>query len=117
MFEINNLTALKSLVQEGFIFLWVNNKHLPTGIEMMKKNGYKYVEHVTWVKWCKGKLECSIRGLLQRNDELCIHGMKNPYKRIRERGNVIMAPREPSQSRKPVELHELIEAVIPEGYY
>jgi N6-adenosine-specific RNA methylase IME4 len=96
---------------DAHLYLWVTNNYLPAGLDVMKAWGFDYKTTITWVKDRMG-LGQYFRG----QSEHCLFGVRGvlPYKSIdgkRAQGvTAFYAPRT-EHSRKPEEMHRMIERV------
>lgn len=93
------------------LYLWVTNKSLPLGLEVMKAWGFEYITAITWVKDRIG-LGQYYRGMTEH----CLFGRKGmlPYKMIdgkRSQGKMVVIEPKSEHSRKPKAMREMIEKV------
>lgn len=93
------------------LYLWVTNKSLPLGLEVMKAWGFEYITAITWVKDRIG-LGQYYRGMTEH----CLFGRKGmlPYKLIdgkRAQGRTVIIEPKSEHSRKPKTMREMIEKV------
>lgn len=77
--EIVNLPIDEIADVNCHLYLWVTNKSLPLGLEVMKAWGFEYITAITWVKDKIG-LGQYYRGMTEH----CLFGRKGmlPYKPI-----------------------------------
>ena len=52
--EVADLPISRICASDAHLYLWVTNKHLPDGFELVKQWGFRYV---TCLTWCKTNLE------------------------------------------------------------
>ena len=107
-----------SLIQDnGYVFMWVSNLNYASAISFMKKQSYKMVENITWVKITKDgrelrailgagtkhcKEDCLVFRKVNKNSK--VTSFANLYK---ARNVIHAAPT--GTSRKPIQLYETIE--------
>jgi N6-adenosine-specific RNA methylase IME4 len=95
------------------IYLWITNRSLPKGFELLERWGFRYVTAITWVKPHFG-----MGNYFRGQTEHVLFGVKGsqPLKR-RDVGTVFNAPRGPiGHSSKPIEFYELVESCSPGPY-
>lgn len=94
------------------LYLWVTNNYLPAGLEVMKAWGFEYKTTITWAKDRTG-LGQYFRGMTEH----CLFGVKGvlPYKLDgggkRQQGKTLIVALRTTHSKKPVQMHEIIERV------
>ena len=86
---------------------------------MEKKWGYKVVDMINWVKRsAKGKIAKGHGYYLQHAKETCLVGFKGDFQDyVKNCGPDVIYSNRRGQSQKPTEIYELIEKLVPEGYY
>eukprot|EP00347_Sterkiella_histriomuscorum_P000277 403376498 len=111
------------LQKDGFLFIWVINAKYRFALDMMGAHGYRVVDEIQWVKQtCNGKIAKGHGYYLQHAKEVCLVGCKGDpailAKKCRSNieSDVIFSERR-GQSQKPEEIYELVEALVPNGYY
>lgn len=95
------------------LYLWITNRSLPKGFQLLERWGFRYVTCVTWVKPYFG-----MGNYFRGQTEQLLFGVKGslPLKR-RDVGTVLHAPRGPKgHSSKPSESYGLIESCSPGPY-
>jgi N6-adenosine-specific RNA methylase IME4 len=95
------------------LYLWITNRSLPKGFQLIEKWGFRYVTCVTWVKPYYG-----MGNYFRGQTEHLLFGVKGsqPLKR-KDVGTVFNAPRGPKgHSSKPLEVYPLIESCSPGPY-
>ena len=91
-------------------------------LELYKRFDYKLVDEVIWVKQTvNGKINKGHGYYLQHAKETCLVGYKGDLAKYQLLNNkvdcdVIFSQRR-GQSQKPEEIYELIEQLVPNGYY
>ena len=79
--EILEYIRLDKLQTSGFLFIWVINAKMRFALELFKKNDYKLVDEVVWVKQTvNGKLNKGHGYYLQHAKETCLVGYKGDLK-------------------------------------
>lgn len=108
------------LSTNGYIFIWTINAKYRIAYDLIRKWGYKPVDEISWVKTNDSRRISKSHGFyLQHCKELCIVGKKGDITNDIGKGklsDVIFSVRR-GQSQKPTEIYELIEKLIPNGYY
>jgi len=117
--DILNL-PLEKIQTQGFLFIWVINAKYRFALNMFDKHGYKLVDEVAWVKQTvNGKIAKGHGFYLQHAKETCLIGVKGD---VRDKAvfnimsDVIFSQRR-GQSQKPEEIYDIVEALVPNGYY
>lgn len=118
--EILHNVPLSRLQTDGFVFIWIINAKYRFALDMLKHNGYILVDEIAWCKQTiNGKIAKGHGYYLQHAKETCLIGFKgNPSKRACRsiESDVIFSMRR-GQSQKPDEIYEVVESLIPNGYY
>jgi len=108
------------LQENGFIFIWAINAKYSVACRLMEKWGYKVVDEITWVKkTVNGKIAKGHGFYLQHAKESCIIGVKGDIsdKISKNIGCDVIFSERRGQSQKPEEIYQLIERMIPNGFY
>jgi N6-adenosine-specific RNA methylase IME4 len=120
--DIATIKAMGSLVDllvhpDSFLFLWVPNALLPSGLEVMAAWGFDYKTMITWVKTTKDGRPRIGGGHYTRGctEQLLLGRRGRATVRARNVPNVIMAPRG-AHSAKPDESYQLIEKLCKGPY-
>jgi len=95
------------------LYLWITNRSLPKGFQLLAKWGFRYVTCVTWVKPYYG-----MGNYFRGQTEHLLFGVKGslPLKR-NDVGTAFHASRGPrGHSSKPAEIYPLIESCSPGPY-
>jgi len=107
--------------QNGFLFMWVVASHMPIGVSILQRWGYKIVGHLNWIKISHyGRYKPSNGYYLQHDKETCLVALKgNPPDGYDPDlfNDSIIQQREARQSQKPIELYELVEKMFPNCLY
>lgn len=92
------------------LYLWITNRSLPKGFELMEQWGFRYVTAITWAKPSFG-----MGNYFRGQTEHVLFGVKGsqPLKR-KDVGTLFNAPRGPNgHSSKPAEFYEIVESCSP----
>ena len=95
------------------LYMWITNRSLPKGFELMERWGFRYVTAITWAKPSFG-----MGNYFRGQTEHVLFGVKGsqPLKR-KDVGTLFNAPRGPNgHSSKPVEFYDLVESCSPGPY-
>jgi len=95
------------------VYLWITNRSLPKGFQLLERWGFRYITMLTWVKPHFG-----MGNYFRGQTEHILFGVKGsqPLKR-KDVGTVFNAARgKCGHSSKPEEAYELIESVSPGPY-
>lgn len=95
------------------IYLWITNRSLPKGFQLLDRWGFRYITALTWVKPHFG-----MGNYFRGQTEHVLFGVKGSQMlRRRDVGTVFNAPRGPNgHSSKPAEFYELVESCSPGPY-
>lgn len=95
------------------LYLWITNRSLPKGFQLIERWGFRYVTCITWVKPSFG-----MGNYFRGQTEHILFGVKGSQMlKRRDVGTVFEAPRGPKgHSSKPVEVYPLIESCSPGPY-
>jgi len=111
---------ISCLQDNGYLFIWTINSKFKDCFKLMTIWGYEFCDEICWAKESlKGKLIKGNGFYLQHAKESCLIGKKgNPRKseKGKEIGDCIFSKRR-GQSQKPDEIYEMIETLVPDGYY
>jgi N6-adenosine-specific RNA methylase IME4 len=92
------------------IYMWITNRSLPKGFELLERWGFRYITALTWAKPSFG-----MGNYYRGQTEHVLFGVKGsqPLKR-KDVGTLFAAPRGPNgHSSKPVEFYNLVESCSP----
>lgn len=108
------------LQKDGFLFIWVINNKYSFALRLFEQYGYKLVDELVWVKQTPlGKIAKGHGYYLQHAKETCLIGYKGDLG-DKLKGNVdcdVIFSQRRGQSQKPEEIYELVESLVPNGYY
>ena len=94
------------------LYLWITNRSLPKGFQLIERWGFRYVTCLTWVKPSFG-----MGNYFRGQTEHVLFGIKGSQQlKRKDVGTVFMAPRGAEHSSKPIEFFELIESCSPGPY-
>ncbi|KEJ82625.1 MT-A70 family protein [Oxytricha trifallax] len=122
--EFLDKIPLQDLQRNGYYFMWVTNKKLEAALRHLEMHNYERIEIITWIKIDKSKIiREGIGYFLRHCYEFCIMARnKGPFGCLKEKSKTHTAPnvifaelRE--QSRKPDQIYEIIEQLVPNGRY
>lgn len=111
---------IPKLQTNGFIFIWTINAKYAITVKLMEHWGYKLVDEITWIKkTINGKIAKGHGFYLQHAKESCLIGVKGNIDSSFQKniGSDIIFSQRRGQSQKPEEIYELIEKLIPDGFY
>jgi N6-adenosine-specific RNA methylase IME4 len=92
------------------IYMWITNRSLPKGFELLERWGFRYITALTWAKPSFG-----MGNYFRGQTEQILFAVKGsqPLKR-KDVGTLFAAPRGPNgHSSKPVEFYDLVESCSP----
>jgi N6-adenosine-specific RNA methylase IME4 len=95
------------------LYLWITNRSLPKGFELIERWGFRYVTMITWAKPHFG-----MGNYFRGQTEQILFAVKGsqPLKR-KDVGTLFSAPRGPNgHSSKPPEFYSLVESCSPGPY-
>lgn len=109
----------KLLEKDSAIFMWVINAKVVYATNYLKSLGFKIVESITWIKMSGNRLLARGHGYyLQHAKECCLVAVRGNTDHWKwENMTTSFAAEKRCQSQKPAEFYDMVEAVIPEGYY
>lgn len=106
------------LQTDGFIFIWTINAKFKVTLDLMKQWGYTYCDEIVWVKQTvNGKIAKGHGYYLQHTKETCLIGIKGKAKYTNNVMFDVIFSKRRGQSQKPEEIYQLVEALVPKGYY
>lgn len=116
--EIASLPVQMLAAENSHLWLWVPNSMLPEGLTIMKQWGFRYINHICWIK--PGRI--GLGQYIRNTHELCLFGARGkiPYartaagKRVQIRSS-FSSPRG-HHSQKPAEVREMIQKISPGPY-
>lgn len=95
------------------LYMWITNRSLPKGFELIERWGFRYVTMITWAKPHFG-----MGNYFRGQTEQVLFAVKGsqPLKR-KDVGTLFSAPRGPNgHSSKPPEFYSLVESCSPSPY-
>ena len=95
------------------LYLWVTNRSLPKGFDLMEAWGFRYITCITW-----GKPSFGLGSYFRGQSEQILFGVKGsqPLKR-KDASTFFYAPRGPNgHSSKPIEFYPFVESCSPGPY-
>jgi N6-adenosine-specific RNA methylase IME4 len=105
---------------DAHVYLWVTNKYLPRGFDVLEAWGFRYS---TTIVWCKKPMGGGLGGKFGVSTEYVLHGTRGSLPAIgRVRGTWFQWKRpydergKPKHSSKPPEFLGLVEKVSPGPY-
>ncbi|MEW8193919.1 MAG: MT-A70 family methyltransferase [Candidatus Thiodiazotropha sp.] len=111
--DLKNLPVGELADDDAHIYLWITNRSLPKGFELLSEWGFRYITAITWVKPHYG-----MGNYFRGQTEHILFGVKGSLPLLRkDQGTVFHADRGPNgHSSKPVELYDIIESCSPGPY-
>ena len=111
--QLLNLPVGDHADENSHIYLWITNRSLPKGFQLLEKWGFRYVTCVTWKKPYFG-----MGNYFRGQTEHLLFGVKgSQLLKRKDVGTVFDAPRGPNgHSSKPLESYTLIESCSPGPY-
>ena len=118
--EIKALSVERHAETPSHLYLWCPNALMPEGLEVMRAWGFKYKSNLIWYKTRKdGGPDGRGVGFYFRNvTEMILFGIKGKMRTLapgRSQTNIIVT-RKREHSRKPDELHGIIQRCSPGPY-
>ncbi len=128
--EIKALPVLDLAGPDCLLFLWSTWPHLDQALEVMNAWGFTYITGGSWIKRTKNWKLAFGTGYVQRNacDPYLVGKLNRPQVKSKSERNVIDAPISIDEipdkiealirehSRKPIQMHEMIERLLPRAY-
>jgi N6-adenosine-specific RNA methylase IME4 len=111
--QLHNLQIGDRADEDAHIYLWITNRSLPKGFELLQSWGFRYITCLTWVKPSFG-----MGNYFRGQTEQVLFGVKGsqPLKR-KDAPTVFHAPRGPNgHSSKPIEFYDFVESCSPGPY-
>jgi N6-adenosine-specific RNA methylase IME4 len=95
------------------LYLWITNRSLPKGFELMERWGFRYVTAITWAKPSFG-----MGNYFRGQTEHVLFGVKGSQMlKRKDVGTLFNASRGPNgHSSKPAEFYDLVESCSPGPY-
>lgn len=113
MDELLAMPVGQKAADDAHIYLWITNRSLPKGFELLKAWGFRYVTCITW-----GKPHFGMGNYFRGQTEQCLFGVRGSLPLARKDvGTLFLAPRGPNgHSSKPTEFYDLVESCSPGPY-
>ena len=133
---------IRTLQKEGFLFIWVINAKYGLALQLFEKWGYKLIDEIAWVKrTVTGKIAKGHGFYLQHSKETCLVGFKGDFSQFSKKNSQVVENNENGihktkktnfniniandvifserrgQSQKPNEIYDIIEQLVPNGFY
>lgn len=107
--DLLNLPVEKVTRPDAHLYLWITNRSLPKGFELLEAWNFRYITCLTWVKPSFG-----MGNYFRGQTEQILFGVRGSLSLLRrDIGTVITAPRGPLHSSKPEAFYELVEQCSP----
>lgn len=91
------------------LYLWITNRSLPKGFDLLNRWGFRYVTTLTWVKPSFG-----MGNYFRGSTEHVLFGVRGSLPLLRnDLGTHFHAPRPPRHSQKPEEFYTVVESCSP----
>jgi N6-adenosine-specific RNA methylase IME4 len=111
--DIVALPVVERAAKDAHLYLWITNRSLPKGFDLLRAWGFRYV---TCLTWCKPSI--GMGNYFRGSTEHLLFGVRGslPLNR-KDAGTWFAAKRgKGGHSSKPVEAYELIESCSPGPY-
>jgi N6-adenosine-specific RNA methylase IME4 len=111
--QLLNLPVGNYADEDSHIYLWITNRSLPKGFQLLEQWGFRYVTCITWKKPYFG-----MGNYFRGQTEHLLFGVRGSLMlKRRDVGTIFDAPRGPNgHSSKPLEFYPLIESCSPGPY-
>jgi len=111
--DIKNLPVPDLLEEDAHVYLWVTNRSLPKGFELLKQWGCRYI---TCITWCKPSI--GMGNYYRGSSEQILFGVKGSLGLKRKDIGTWFEAKRPNKkhSAKPDEFYEMVEKCSP-GLY
>jgi N6-adenosine-specific RNA methylase IME4 len=108
--EIASMRIREIMHRNSVIGLWTPDTHLKDALWLLEVWGFTFRHQIPWAKVAKGKIQIGSGHYCRMSHETALFATRGRPKRM-DAGvsSVIIAPRTPKHSEKPVNLHEKIE--------
>ena len=107
--ELMNFPIADKAAENCHIYLWITNRSLPKGFELLNKWGFRYITAITWCKPFFG-----MGNYFRGSTEHVLFGVKGSLELLRKDvGTWFEAPRGEKHSQKPEEFYKLVESCSP----
>lgn len=111
--ELMALSVSDLADEDCHLYLWITNRSLPKGFQLVERWGFRYITCLTWVKPSFG-----MGNYFRGQTEHLLFGVRGSQMlRRKDMSTVFHAPRGAGgHSSKPVEIYDLIESCSPGPY-
>ena len=107
--ELMDFPIANKAAENCHIYLWITNRSLPKGFELLNKWGFRYITALTWCKPSFG-----MGNYFRGSTEHILFGIKGSLELLRKNvGTWFEAPRGSKHSEKPKEFYSLVESCSP----
>lgn len=103
--EIKKLPIAKISDKDCHLYLWITNRSLPKGFDLLKEWGFRYV---TMLTWCKPSI--GMGNYFRGSTEQILFGIKGSQMLKRKDVGTWFAAKRGKHSEKPDELYQLVES-------
>jgi N6-adenosine-specific RNA methylase IME4 len=104
--ELEKLPIAKFADKDCHLYLWITNRSLPKGFDLVKKWGFTYI---TCLTWCKPSI--GMGNYFRGSTEQILFAKKgSQLLKRKDIGTWFEAPRGEKHSSKPVEIYDIIES-------
>jgi N6-adenosine-specific RNA methylase IME4 len=111
--ELRALPVGKLADENCHVYLWITNRSLPKGFDLLERWGFRYITCITWVKPSFG-----MGNYFRGQTEHVLFGVKGSQPLLRkDAATVFQAPRGPDgHSSKPPAFYDFVESCSPGPY-
>ena len=107
--ELKDFPVAEKAAENCHIYLWITNRSLPKGFELLNEWGFRYITTITWCKPSFG-----MGNYFRGSTEHILFGVKGSLELLRKNaGTWFEAPRGSKHSEKPKEFYSLVESCSP----
>ena len=107
--EIITLPVAALAAADAHLYLWITNRSLPKGFELLERWGFRYITALTWCKPSFG-----MGNYFRGSTEHILFGVRGSLELlVRDQGTWFNAPRGRGHSTKPTEFYALVERCSP----
>lgn len=107
--DILALPVAELAEKDAHIYLWITNRSLPKGFELLEAWGFRYITALTWCKPHFG-----MGNYFRGSTEHVLFGVRGSLPLLRkDAGTWFAAPRPGRHSAKPAEFYELVQTCSP----
>jgi N6-adenosine-specific RNA methylase IME4 len=107
--DIAKVPIRKIASPDAHLYLWITNRSLPKGFQLLERWRFRYVTCLTWIKPSIG-----MGNYFRGQTEHVLFGVRGSLPLLRrDVGTALVAPRPAGHSTKPDEFYDLIETCSP----